>query len=133
MRGDWADPANVLRFRQIPEEEEYARRMGPRDHESLRNKWTRMKALMAKLVTGSAGNFKFHAGLAMRSGLEEPLSQPELSADLPGAAVWVSYAGAFLFRLDRERWPFGKQTFAELAADVDAEEGTKAYAGDDGG
>ena len=129
VTGDWADPATVLRFQQIPEEEEYARRMGPRDHESLRNKWTRMNALMAKLVTSSAGNFDFHAGLAMRAGLEEPLSQSELSANLPGAAVWVFYAGAFLFRLNRERWPFWKQRFAEVAADVDAEDETKAYAG----
>lgn len=77
------------------------------DYDLRREQWTRANAFVARLVTKQckALDYEVYAIHTMRAALEDERHADELWINVPAAAVWVLYAGNFLFRSQRE-WVF---------------------------
>ena len=101
----WVDAASTAHAQL-----EHDRRLDPDfapDYDSLREGWTRSNAFVARLVTKQykALDYEVYAVHAMRAALEEELHADELWMNVPGAVVWIFYAGDFIFNSQREWGP----------------------------
>lgn len=75
------------------------------DYEALREEWTCSNAFVARLVTRQCQLFDLYVVYAihtMRAALEEELHADELWINVPAAAVWMFYAGDFIFNNERQ-------------------------------
>ncbi len=77
------------------------------DYDSLREQWTRCNAFVARLATKQckALDYEAYAVHTMRAALEEELHADELWMNVPGAVVWIFYAGDFILKSQREWGP----------------------------
>lgn len=146
--GSWTDAANTAHAVRDHD------RVDP-DYDWMREQWTRCNAFVARLVTMrcTALDYELYAIWTLSAALEEGLHPDELWMDVPGAAVWVFYAGDFLFNSRREweptgnrsvaqggplwqgkpgfcveRWQFWKERFGAIVERDDVDEDTRSWA-----
>ena len=59
--------------------------------------WTNLNAFLARLTSTSINDQSFFAMVMLRDALEVDIEIEELNTHLPGAVVWIFYAGKHLF------------------------------------
>lgn len=77
------------------------------EYDWIREQWTRSNAFVARLASRQcrAFDYEVYAIHTMRAALEEDLHADELWMNVPGAVVWVLYAGDFIYNSQREWGP----------------------------
>ena len=102
FQGGWIDAASAAYA-----ESAHNGRLDPDfapDYDWIREQWTRCNAFVARLVIKQckALDYEVYAVHTMRAALEEELHVDELWMNVPVAAVWVFYAGEWIFQNQRE-------------------------------
>ena len=59
--------------------------------------WTSLNAFTARLTVASVSNFEWYAMWILRHTLEEVRIDKEVDDNLPAAAIWIKYAGQFIY------------------------------------
>lgn len=156
MREGWNSPLSVVKERENSATRETTIGLLNRDkHQvALRRDYTRMNAFLARVSHLPQRDLELHAIWAMREALEEPLEPAELHLNVPGAAVWIYYAGNWIFScqkswepgfpigdpavggslwegsrgFSRGRWDLWRQRFRWIAENSEVQQETRDYA-----
>lgn len=59
--------------------------------------WTSLNAFTARLTAASVSNFEMYAMWILRHTLEEVRIDKEVDDNLPAAAIWIIYAGQYIY------------------------------------
>ena len=105
FRGGWEDAASSAHA-ELAHDGQLDPDLAP-DYGRTREEWTRCNAFVARLATKhcKALDYEVYAVHTMRAALEEELHADELWMNVPGAVVWILYAGDFIFHSEREWGP----------------------------
>lgn len=84
---------------------------------SIQQGWTRCNAFVARLTTiPGAPDYEVYAIHALRWALEvKDLSPQDIGMNVPAAAVWISYAGEWIYSSQREWDPLHSEGHADPA------------------
>lgn len=71
--------------------------------DTLREQYLRTNAFLARLVyLPNAPDYEIYALMALRWALEDNLNAQGLSLNVPGAVMWILYAGGRIWKSERE-------------------------------
>ena len=106
-RSDWNSPTSQIRsMTSRPVDIQFNTLAERGGADGVRDRWIRSNAFMARLSNlPGASEFDLHGLLTMQYALENEADALDLSLNVPGAAMWIFYAGERMYQSDREWQP----------------------------